>query len=287
MPTKKIMLSFILSIRPIRILVVLVFTTMLLAACTRPDEDAPLKAVEYRANLETLAKARVFFAHQSVGRNLLQGLTELAAEAKVPLKVARMEGRLADTGPGVFHVDIGKNKEPLGKIKAFAEELRQNASPGFDVALLKFCYLDLSAEGMTDPHALVEEYSRAVSALRASYPNLRIVHVTSPLRSDPVEWKTPIKRLLGRDTYEDADNRLRNAYNMELRKRFAGEVIFDIAEVESTLPQGTRSAFGSGTHTVFTLAQAYTSDGGHLNARGRQYVAAAFTNAVAAALRQK
>jgi len=258
----------------------------LLCACIGQDEVPPVNAAEYRGDLEALARVRVFFAHQSVGRDLIQGIAELAAEARVPLSVAKLDGGLAGPGPGVFHDNIGKNNEPLGKISEFAEVLKRNEAPGFDVALLKFCYEDLSAGSITDPRALLDQYASRVATLRAAYPNLRIVHVTSPLRADPAEWKTPIKRLLGWDTYEDADNRIRGVYNAELRKRFAGEAIFDIAEAESTLPRGKRSAFASGGNSVFTLAPAFTSDGGHLNARGRQVMAAAFVGAVAGAIRK-
>jgi hypothetical protein len=54
------------------------------------------------------------------------------------------------------------------------------------------------------------------------------------------------------------------------------EALFDIAEVESTLPQGKRNFFMHGGDTIDTLTQAYTTDGGHLNESGRQQVAAAF-----------
>lgn len=275
-----------LLFRLLRMVMLALTAISLLCACTDQIAMPPVKTTEYRSDLETLSKVRVLFAHKSVGRNVVQGLTDLADEARVPFTVATLDGRLAGTGPGVFHVEIGENGDPLGKISAFAEVLKQNEVPGFDVALLKFCYEDLSASGIADPRALVDRYASSVAALRAAYPGLRIVHVTSPLRADPAEWKTPIKRLLGWDTYEDADNRKRNVYNAELRRRFVGEAVFDIAEIESTLPDGGRSAFGNGDGRVFTLAQVFTSDGGHLNALGRQVVATAFARAVAEAIQR-
>lgn len=245
-----------------------------------------MNAAAYKGDLEALSRSRIFFGHQSVGRNLLQGVADLSRQVNSPLRIVGIESTGVDSLPGLFHVDIGKNKEPIGKIAAFAQLLQQPSQPAYDVALLKFCYEDLSRDGLQNPHTLVEEYARSVAAIRAAQPHLRLIHVTVPLRADPSGWKTPVKRLLQRPTEEDADNELRNAFNVELRNRFAGEALFDIAEVESTLPEGKRSFFMRGGDTVYTLAQAYTTDGGHLNEIGRQQVAAAFVRVVAGVVRK-
>lgn len=257
----------------------------LLSACSIDEGGGgAVTARELRGDLEAIARARIFFGHQSVGRNILQGVAELAAEAGVALPVAKLDDGATAANKGLIHAEIGRNNDPAGKIVAFANVLNRSGSNTYDLVILKFCYVDLSAEGTKDPLALIEQYQRAVLELRAAHPGLRIVHVTVPLRSDPLEWKTPLKRLLGRETYEDADNRLRYAYNTELRRRFAGDAIFDIAEVESTRPDGSRSGFADGRGTVYTLAREYTSDGGHLNSLGRQVVARAYVQAIAKAL---
>jgi lysophospholipase L1-like esterase len=69
-----------------------------------------------------------------------------------------------------------------------------------------------------------------------------------------------------------------------VRARFGGDALFDLAAVESTLPDGTRSSFSAGPRRVFTLAQPYTSDGGHLNDEGSRRAAAAFVHTLAKAL---
>lgn len=253
-------------------------------ACGYTEKMIPLDASAYKDDLASLSKVRIFFGHQSVGRDLLKGVSDFSRIVKSPLRIVRIEGAGADDLPGLFHVDIGKNKEPIGKIEQFERLLQRPGQVPYDVALLKFCYDDLSRDGLHDPHALVEEYAKRVAAIRAAQPRLRLIHVTIPLRADPTGWKTPIKRLLNRPTEEDADNLLRNKFNSELRTRFAGEALFDIAEVESTLPQGRRSSFMRGSDHVYTLAQAYSHDGGHLNENGRQHVAAAFIRVVAVAL---
>ncbi len=252
--------------------------------CTKTPALPPMNPAEYKGALETLAQTKVYFGHQSVGRNVVQGLEELSKSAQVPLRIHKMDGPASST-PGLEHGEIGKNGDPLGKIADFSQVLSRPDMAGTQVAVLKFCYLDIAQDAVKDPRALVEAYARAAEAIKAAHPNVRLVHSTAPLRSDPPGWKTAIKRMIGRETWEDADNVLRGAYNDELRRRFAGQPLFDIALAESTLPDGSRSAFVKDGKSVPTLAAVYTNDGGHLNEYGRMYIAGVFAKAVADAAR--
>ena len=89
-----------------------------------------------------------------------------------------------------------------------------------------------------------------------------------------------MKRLLGRETEEDADNALRNAYNQQLLARLAqgghGTLVFDVARAESTRPDGTRETFTYRDRTYETLVPQFTNDDGHLNEQGRRQVAEQF-----------
>ncbi len=261
-------------------------TAVVLSACGHDTEAVQVDSSAYRQDLESLSKARIFFGHQSVGRNLLEGLSEIAQQGKLPLRIIPIDGAHGDSLPGLFHAEIGKNLEPIGKIEAFTRLLQQSTKPAYDVALMKFCYVDLSRDGFQNPKALAEEYAKGVAAVRVAHPHLRLIHMTIPLTADPPGWKTTLKRLLHRDTEEDTDNQMRNAFNSEIRKRFAGDALFDLAEVESTLPDGRRSYFMRGRDTIYTLAQAYTTDGAHLNQSGRQHAAAALIRVVADTLRK-
>lgn len=261
------------------------FAAVALAACGPGEMPMPVNVADYKADLDTIARARILFGHQSVGRNVLKGLAELSREADVPLQIAGVETANTVDMPGLFHVDIGKNREPMGKIDEYSRLLQSSGRVPYDAAILKFCYEDLSDAGMRDPVALVDAYAKGVAVIRQSLPKLRLVHATVPLRSDPSGWKTPIKRLIGRATEEDAGNQMRAAFNIELRKRFAGQPLFDIAEIESTLPSNRLNAFMLGNESIPTLAAVYTNDGGHLNALGQQKAAMAFVRALASALR--
>ncbi len=51
---------------------------------------------------------------------------------------------------------------------------------------------------------------------------------------------------------------------------------FDIAKIESTFPDGTRSTFTKDGKTYYSMVPEYTHDGGHLNEMGRKKVAKQF-----------
>ncbi len=255
----------------------------LLTACQAGRAEQPLDMTTLKHDLETVAKARVLFAHQSVGRDILDGVRTLSQRAGVPLRIQQIDGAPPDDKPGLFHLFIGANGEPDGKLEAFMRLVDAQGQAGYDVAALKFCFEDLGSDAR-GRDGLLDRYTADVRALQARHPGMRIMPVTAPLRADPPGWKTRIKRWLGRSTWEDADNAVRHAYNQGVRERFH-EGLFDIAAVESTLPDGSRSSFTANGTTVYTLAQPYTSDGGHLNDDGRLRAAAAFVHAVAENLR--
>jgi hypothetical protein len=243
-----------------------------------------VSGVELKRELEVLSRARVLLGHQSVGRDVLSGVRLLADEAGVPLRIEPITGAPQDAGAGIFESTIGNNGDPNGKCEAFAALLSHPQQPSYDAAMMKFCYVDLHEGAPLDGSQLLDRYVALVARVRAARPDVRIVHVTMPLRSDPLEWKTPIKRLLGRSTYEDGANELRNAYNIRLRERFANEPIFDLARAQSTLTDGSRSAFHSNGRPIYTLAKPYTYDGGHLNDLGQRVVAAHFVRSLAAVI---
>jgi hypothetical protein len=105
------------------------------------------------------------------------------------------------------------------------------------------------------------------------------VHVTVPLTTEPglkEAAKNFVKRFLGRPRSSRLDNVRRARYNELLREAYAGrEPLFDLARLESTRPDGTRQLFREDGRDYEALVPAYTDDGGHLNASGRQMAARA------------
>jgi lysophospholipase L1-like esterase len=260
-----------------------------LASCSSPQPEVKsVNVAEAKQNLEIVAAARILLGHQSVGRDVLAGVKSLADETGVALRIEEIPGGLpTDDGPGLFHARIGKNGDPESKCQAFGSLLSRTERPRYDLAMMKFCYVDLAGDTPAQATAMLERYSKLVSALRADRPDVRLMHVTMPLRAERQGWKTTLKRMLGRDIPEDRDNELRNAFNDGLRQRYSSGPFFDLAEAESTRGDGSRSAFTRDGRTIYTLAREYTHDGGHLKPEAQRVIAAEFLRTVATALRQR
>ena len=234
-------------------------------------------------DLRAVSKARILLGHQSVGRNILAGLDSLAEDAGVPLRILEVTGAPPE-GAGIFHSNVGRNGDPDSKCEMFAQLLTAYGRPHYDIAMMKFCYVDLGRDTPLEVAAMLDRYSQLVENIRSTRPEVQLVHVTIPLRADPPGVKTKVKRIIGYPTWEDGGNILRNVFNDALRDRYAGEPLFDLAAVESTLPDGTRSSFEHEGSAIYTLANMYTKDGGHLNELAQRRAAIAFVRSVADAL---
>jgi hypothetical protein len=245
-----------------------------LAIATQAAADSGL-----RADLERIAHERIYFGHQSVGANLIDGLRELAGQEGVALRIAETPQASA-VGPATFgHTFVAQNGEPLKKLESFRAAL---GAASVDIALLKFCYVDISAD--TDVKALFERYQATIAELRAKNPRTTFIHVTLPLTEVQTGPKALAKRMLGRAPYGTIENVRRDEYNELLRKAYAGrEPIFDLARIESTAPDGTLVKVSWQGTVAPAMAPAYTDDGGHLNAMGRLRAARELVAVLAAA----
>ena len=225
------------------------------------------------ASWDRLADARIYFGHQSVGGNIVEGLRDLsAARSGSQLKIVRSRER-SSSMPALVEFTIGDNGRPESKMKDFAAALQQIDDTAAAIAIFKYCYLDITPE--TNVELLFVSHRKALHEMRARHPNLTFVHVTAPLTRLESGPRSFAKRLLGKPTTRDA-NAKRNRFNAMLREQYAGEPMFDLAKVESTRPNGSRSSFNKGADVVYTLATELTDDGGHLNATGRRAAAQEF-----------
>ncbi|MDQ3811341.1 MAG: hypothetical protein M3336_13725, partial [Chloroflexota bacterium] len=218
---------------------------------------------------QSLAKKKIYFGHQSVGGNIIQGIRELMAEdPRIRLTIVEAANPASVHGPALVESHIGRNGDPKSKADEFAAILDRGMGRTGGVAMYKYCYLDIQAS--TDVQQMFDEYRARTSALRAKYPALTIVHITSPLTTVESPLKLLVKTALGRPTSRDL-NAKRSRFNDLLRHEYSStDPIFDLARVESTRPDGSRAFFTRASDTVSMLAPEYTTDGGHLNAAGRR-----------------
>jgi hypothetical protein len=262
-----------------------------LAGCqqnTQEQAALPVDLNQVKADLETVAQARIFFAHQSVGRNMLKGIAMLSEETGVALRIEEvMPGGPVTAGPGLFHANVGENGVADSKISAFVSDVTAPGTAPFDVALLKFCYTDLGGEARDkSPQELFARYQRAMASVKEQQPNLTLLHATMPLRAELSGVKTKVKRMLGMSAMTDADNILRGEYNALIRKE-PPSAFFDVARLEATRPDGSITAFKAQGRDVEMMAAENTYDGGHLTDPAKRYFAAALLHKLAETVRAR
>lgn len=270
-----------------RILVLALITLSGWVACdsTLPGEEN-MPSYDTRADLQVLSQARILFAHQSVGRDILDGVRELSQEHGIPIGIFEVGASGIDsTKKGIFHLNAGENRKPATKCMAFESVLRLPGAESLQAALLKFCYVDLGEEAGRDGDALFAMFIKSKAQIAEVHPQLKIVDATIPLKSDPLGWKTSLKRLFGRSTWNDEDNIARNAFNEKVVAHAQPGLLLDLAWRESVRPDGKRSGFSFQGKSIYTLHQGYTYDEGHLNDLGKKVMAQEFLKVMAAIVR--
>lgn len=223
---------------------------------------------------EKLSQKKIYFGHQSVGFNIIDGIKDLMKEnPQIKLNIVETSEHKNFDNPIFAHSRVGSNKDPNSKTDAFAELMNKGICDRMDIAFFKFCYVDI--DGQTDVQEVFTQYKDTLARLRAKHPKTTFVHVTVPLSTTKATWKTWIKKILRKDEIWEYDSNIRkNEFNDFLRKEYSGkEPIFDLAYVESTFPDGRRSTFTKAGETYYSMAPEYTHDGGHLNETGRKRAA--------------
>jgi hypothetical protein len=223
-----------------------------------------------------LAEKRIFFGHQSVGYNIIDGMINILDEYNnIKLNIVETDKAAKFDGPIFAHSRVGRNTDPASKITSFINIMDSGVGNKVDIAFFKFCYVDIMLD--SDPQKIFGIYSAAIDDLKERYPRIRFMHVTVPLCSAPVraerKIKENIKLLFGIPGLLE-DNVNRNLYNRLLNETFSEtEPVFDLAWLESVNPDGFRSYVNKGSEKVFFLSPQYTNDGGHLKQECRKRIA--------------
>lgn len=230
------------------------------------------------SDLQVAANTKVFFGHQSVGTNIMEGVPGVYADRDVAAPEVT-ETTTAPPQAAFAHAHVGENTKPDLKMGDFQSMLADSFGDWADVALMKFCYVDITAE--TDVETLFAEYQQMMASVEAEYPDTTFLHVTVPLTTEP-GWKSKVKGLVGRGSTSPQDNAARERFNALMREAYADTGrLFDLAALESTMPDGTRVTGTSNGQTYFALYSGYAADSGHLTPQASSMVAAALLELIA------
>jgi len=197
-----------------------------------------------------LLHMRVFFGHNSVGDNMLEGLGRVQPQ----LRIVRSKEASALAQPGFAHFSTDNNGNPFRKIEVFEQWLHAGLGKVANVAFNKFCYMDFNAQ--TNVSEVFQAYQASMGRLAAAFPKLQLLHVTIPLKG----------------SWDIHGNQKREQFNKRLRQTY-GDKVFDLAKIQSTRPNGGVERTQKGDPA---LVKTYSDDDGHLNRLGQQRVMETF-----------
>ena len=246
--------------------VILITIVLLFTVCKGENMNGARFALAAEINLsqeklQNLASKKIYFGHQSVGFNIIDGINDILSIDGSGVKINIKETRDPnDFDVPIFaHSGIGRNREPISKIDDFKKLMESGIGNKVDIAFFKFCYVDVDEN--TNLEKIFKYYTDTISILEVEYPKVKFVHCTVPLTVIQGGVKAGIKRILGKSVGEE-DNMKRGIFNRMLKEKY-GSRVFDLAGAESTYPDGK----------IAYLIPAYSDDGGHLNKLGKQRVA--------------
>ncbi len=196
---------------------------------------------------------KVVFGHQSVGGNILDGLSALASATPAKYAVDMVDAPTELPNGGIAQFAVGDNGDPAGKIADYNTKMRTWLGGGsaYTASMMKLCFVDF--DDTTDVTTLFNTYRDTMAQLEADYPAHRFIYTTAPLMTDYSATRAQYNDLVR--NYCSTNNK----------------ALFDIAAIESHDPSG--NAVGGDQPRMYS---AYSSDGGHLNSTGARRVARAY-----------
>lgn len=252
---------------------------ILLVGCNEnPDDMTEFHKTYGSASADTgtllsdVSNMIIVFGHQSVGNNILDGIAAWEAESGVLLHRQSTRDMSGMGSPAFMDFNVGQNGNPQSKIDDFVSVVETIPSAQSPIAFFKFCYVDM-VEG-TDVDVVFEYYKERMLYLKENFSHVRIVLVTVPLTSVQTGWKVAAKKVLGREPSGYLENIKRQEINERIINELVGDFpVFDLALVESTLPDGSRSTYKYDGAEYPCMPETYTYDSGHLNDFGAKMAA--------------
>ncbi len=220
-----------------------------------------------------LSEQKIYFGHQSVGNNIINGIQLIMEEhPEIKLNIIETRDLPSVDGGAFYHSKVGENENPASKTKDFVSIIESGIGEKADIAFHKYCYIDVNAD--TDVEKMFQNYKEKIDALKLRYPEVKFVHITSPLTTIQTGPKAWVKKILGRPISGIVPNIKRNMFNQQLLDTYQNiDPVFDLALAEATQPDGTVTTFERDGKKYLTLYKKYSSDGGHLNEQGQKKIA--------------
>jgi hypothetical protein len=221
--------------------------------------------------ISQVADQKVYFGHQSVGNNILDGLQQWEDETGIDLSKEFSRDFASMPDNSFVHFKVGANRDPHGKIDDFVALVDQIPEEENAIAFFKFCYADFH-EG-TDVDDLFAYYSEKMLYLKDKHPNINFLVPTVPAMAVQKGWRAAAKKVLGRAPYGYLQNIRLFEFNEKVLSEFDGVLpVFDLGGIEVTRPDGTMETYRHKGSDYPCMPDYYASDYGHLNDFGARTV---------------
>ncbi len=212
--------------------------------------------------LTRLNKARalnIYFGHQSVGWNILDGLESLAARNQQRYQINIIQDPPPEwfkENKGLGHAEIGENGDPSSKVRDFTEKVSSRPGLGryLNAAIMKICFVDI--QPTSNVLSIWNTYRCHMEKLKQQFPRMTVVLCTCPISATQ-------------------DNGKREQFNTLVRDyaRNSQSTLFDLADIEAFTPAG-KPCLNRGQKSLCKL---YTQDGDHPDSpEGKMRLARAF-----------
>jgi hypothetical protein len=114
---------------------------------------------------KSLEKKKIFFGHQSVGFNIVEGIRNVMKENTwINLNIVYDIFTKDLDSPALLHYRIGHNGDYMSKMNNFADVMTKNSNNKIDIAFFKFCYIDVTYNN--DIELIINTYKTRMLALK-------------------------------------------------------------------------------------------------------------------------
>lgn len=256
----------------------LFLSLIFLAGCNKPEQSMTEEfhkvydgGNDVSSMLKEIGKTTIFFGHQSVGYNIMDGLEAWYNETAVQSALVETRDFKEIDSPAFVHFRIGENQDPISKIEDFATILGQIPDTLASIAFFKFCYVDIIDTTSVAP--LFAMFQERMVQLKQQYPHVKIILVTATYTGIQTGWRALVKRVLFMPLAGELENIKRHQFNTRMLEEMGDNFpVFDLGKIESTLPDGTSNTYKYKGEYYPALCNVYTHDLGHLNESGSRVV---------------
>lgn len=221
--------------------------------------------------IEIASRHKLYFGHQSVGSNILDGIEQWELESGINMDITESRDFSNTNSASLVHFRVGENGNPHSKIDDFVSLIDSIPDDTASAAFFKLCYVDIKEDTKVDD--VFEYYMDRMYFLKDRYPHCQIILFTVPVTTVQTGLKATAKKILGRQPTGVIENIRRNEFNERLLNEMDVDFpIFDLATVETTLPDGSIHTYHYKGNDYPSMPDMYTNDGGHLNEYGARVV---------------